>query len=144
MGSLITDHCSALKVKDYLDMRGTQIIASASLNPDHPLYYMAAHQLMPKNIKTIPKMLHHTQILSSLLPCPPHTSLPEDMHNQITQHSITPLRNNTHLDALPLDRHSSESSLPQEERVHLARQHCGHHAGLPEQTGYNECRQWHS
>ena len=129
-----TDHLhqetKVLKVKDHLDMRGTQTLAAASTNTDHPLNYMAEHPHTPRNIKTTPKTLYHTQILSSLPPRPPQTSFQKHIHTQITRRSIHSLKDNTQLHARPPDIHPSESSLSREDRVHLARLRCGHHPAL--------------
>ncbi|KAK3885147.1 hypothetical protein Pcinc_010628 [Petrolisthes cinctipes] len=119
-----------LKIKDHLDMRGTQTLAAASTNPHHPLHYMAQHPHMPRTIKTTPSTRYHSQILSSLTPCPPQTNLQKHIHTQITHQSIQTLKNNTRLHARPPDFHPSESSLPREDRVHLARLRCGHHPAL--------------
>ena len=128
-----TDHIhhetKVLKIKDHLDLRGTQILAAASTNPQHPLHYMAEHPHMPRNIKTTPSR-HYTQILASLPPRPPQTGIKKHIHTQITHSSINKLKNNTLLAARPPDTHPSETSLPREDRVHLARLRCGHHPAL--------------
>ena len=129
-----TDHLhqetKVLKVRDHLDMRGTQFIAAASTNQHHPLHYMAQHPPTPRHIKTTPSTLYHTEILSSLPPRPPQTSFQKHIHTQITHRSIQALKDNTLLHARPPDIHPSESSLPREDRVHLARLRCGHHPAL--------------
>ncbi len=111
-------------------MRGTQILAAASTNQHHPLHYMAEHPHTPRNIKTTPSTLYHTQILSSLPPRPPDTSFQKHIHTQITHRSIQSLKNNTQLHARPPEIHPTESLLPREDRVHLARLRCGHHPAL--------------
>ncbi|XP_076029826.1 uncharacterized protein LOC143018351 [Oratosquilla oratoria] len=129
-----TDHLhhetKVLKVKDHLDMRGTQTLAAATTNTSHPLHYIAEHPHTPRNIKTTPKDLYYAQILSSLPPQPPNTSLRKHIHNHITHRSINTLKDNTLLHARPPDIHPSESSLPRKDRVHLARLRCGHHPAL--------------
>ncbi|KAG0727744.1 hypothetical protein GWK47_034002 [Chionoecetes opilio] len=60
------------KVKDHLDVRGTQTLAAATTNLQHLLHYMAHYSHTPRNIKT------------SLLPCPPQTCLLRHIHTQIT------------------------------------------------------------
>ncbi|XP_076042756.1 uncharacterized protein LOC143026373 [Oratosquilla oratoria] len=77
-----------------------------------------------------PKDLYYAQILSSLPPQPPNTSLRKHIHNHITHRSINTLKDNTLLHARPPDIHPSESSLPRKDRVHLARLRCGHHPAL--------------
>ena len=129
-----TDHIhqetKVLKVKDHLDMRGTQTLAAAITNNQHPLNYMAQHPHTPRNIKTTPNTRYHTQILSSLPPCPPQTSFQKHIHNQITHRSIQALKDNSVLHSHPPDIHPSESTLSREDRVHLARLRCGHHQAL--------------
>ena len=84
-----TDHIhqetKVLKVKDHLDMRGTQTLAAAITNNQHPLNYMAQHPHTPRNIKTTPNTRYHTQILSSLPPCPPKPA----SRNTFTTKSLT-------------------------------------------------------
>ena len=41
-----------LKVRDHLNMRGTQVMAAATSIPQHPLNYMANHPTGPRRIKT--------------------------------------------------------------------------------------------
>ncbi|XP_076062668.1 uncharacterized protein LOC143037903 isoform X1 [Oratosquilla oratoria] len=129
-----TDHLhhetKVLKVKDHLDMRGTQTLAAATTNTSHPLHYIAEHPHTPRNIKTTPKDLYYTQILSSLPPQPPNTSLRKHIHNHITHRSINTLKDKTLLHARPPDIHPYESSLPRKDRVHLARLRCAHHPAL--------------
>ena len=91
---------------------------------------MAEHPPTPRNIKTTPSTLYHTQILASLPPCPQQTSFQKHIHTQITHRSIQSLKYNTQLQARPPDIHPSESSLPRVDRVHLARLRCGHHPAL--------------
>ena len=110
-------------------MRGTQIHAAASTNPEHPLHYMAEHPHMPRNIKTAPST-HYQQLLESLTPRQPQTSLKKHIHTQITHRSIQTLKPNNQLLTRPPDIHPSESTLPREDWVHLARPRCGHHPAL--------------
>jgi len=76
-----TDHIhqetKVLKVKDHLDMRGTQLLAAASTNQHHPLHYMTDHPHTPRNIKTTPCTRYHREILSRLPPPPTPDQLPE-------------------------------------------------------------------
>ena len=128
-----TDHIhqetKVLKVKDHLDLRGTQILAAATSNQQHPLHYMSNHPHTPRNIKTTPSTRYLTK-LNELPPCPPQTSLHNHIHTQITRQSIQSLIDNTQLHGRPPDIHPSETTLPREDRVHLARLRCGHHPAL--------------
>ena len=47
-----------LALQDYINMRGTQFLAAASANPDHPCHYMLVHQPTPRSIKTTPQVLY--------------------------------------------------------------------------------------
>ena len=91
---------------------------------------MAEHPHTPRNIKTTPKHRYLTQILPSLPPRPADTSFQKHIHRHITHRSISSLSDNTLLHTRPPDIHPSESSLPREDRVHLARLRCGHHPAL--------------
>ena len=64
-------HCETqvLTLQDHINMRGTQFLAAASANPDHPCHYMLEHQPTPCNIKTTPQALY-TRLLNTLV----HTS----------------------------------------------------------------------
>ena len=44
-----------LTLQNHINMRGTQFLAAASANPDHPCHYMLAHQPTPRSIKTTPQ-----------------------------------------------------------------------------------------
>ena len=129
-----TDHLhhetKVLKVKDHLEMRGTQTLAAASANPDHPLHYMAEHPDTSRNLKKTPSTLYHKEILTSHPPCPPQTSHRKHIHTQMTQRAIQKLKNNTQLNAQPPEIHPSASSLSREDQVLLAMLRCGHHPAL--------------
>ena len=128
-----TDHLhhetKVLKVRDHLEMRGTQIIASASTNPQHPLHYMAEHQGTPRNIKKTPSR-EYTRKLATLPARPPRTGIKKHIHTHLTREYIEGLENNRLLHARPPEIHPSETSLPREDRVHLTRLRCGHHPAL--------------
>ena len=128
-----TDHLhhktKVLKVKNHLELRGTQIIAAASSNPQHPLQYMAEHQGTARNIKKTPSR-EYTRKLTTLPPCPPRTGIKKHIHTHLTREYIGNLENNRLLGARPPDIHPSETSLPRVDRVHLARLRCGHHPAL--------------
>ena len=47
-----------LTLQDHINMRGTQFLATASANPDHPCHYMLVHQPTPRSIKTAPLALY--------------------------------------------------------------------------------------
>ena len=77
-------------------MRGTQFLAAASANPDHPYHYMLVHQPTPRSIKTTPQALH-TGLLNTI---PQHSSL--HIHTHFTNIAIQKLGPNTILGTPPL------------------------------------------
>ena len=52
-----------LTLQDRINMWGTQFLAAASANPDHPCHYMLAHQPTPRRIKTTPQALYTGLVL---------------------------------------------------------------------------------
>ena len=102
-------------------MRGTQFLAAASANPDHPCDYMLAHQPAPRSIKTTPQALY-TGLLNTI---PQHYS--SHIHMHFTNIAIEKLSPNTMLGTPPLEVNHSKPALPCADRVHLSRLHCGHH-----------------
>lgn len=77
----ITDHIhqeiKLLKIKNFLNLKVIQFIATATTNQLHPRNYMANLPITPKIIKTTLYSLYHSQILSSLIPSLPQTSCPK-------------------------------------------------------------------
>ena len=65
-----------LILQDHINLRGTQFLATASANPDHPCHYMWAHQSNPRSIKTTPQALY-TWLINTI---PQHSSLHIHMH----------------------------------------------------------------
>ena len=104
-------------------MRGTQSLAAASANPDHPCHYMLAHQPTPRSIKTTPQALY-----TGLNTIPQHSS--SHIHMHFTNLVIQKLGPNTILGTHPSEIHHSELALPRADRVHLNRLRCGHHTAL--------------
>ena len=56
-----------LTIKQHLDMRGTQFLASVINNIDSPCHYLHDHPPSPRQIKNTPKR-HYTNILDTILP----------------------------------------------------------------------------
>ena len=105
-------------------MRGTQFLAAARANPDHPCHYMLAHQPTPRSIKTPPQALY-TGLLNTILQ---HSSPSHPHHfTNIAKQKLCP---NTILGTPPPEIHHSEHGLPRADRVHLSRLRCGHHTAL--------------
>ena len=105
-------------------------MASATSNPHHPLSYMANHPTGPRRIKNSPCDKYCKELLASLPPRPPRTSLHKHIHTHFTHQAIQSLGINSILQSQPPEIHISERSLPREDRVHLARLRCGHHPAL--------------
>ena len=102
-----------LTLQDHINMRGTQYLAAASANPDHPCHYMLAHQPTPRSIKTTPQALY-TGLLNTI---PQHSS--SHIHTHLTNIAIQKLGLNTIL-----------GTPPRVDRVYLSRLRCGHHTAL--------------
>ena len=105
-------------------MRGTQFLAAASANPDHPCHYMLAHQPTPCSIKTTPQALY-TGLLNTI---PKHSS--SHIHTHFTNIDIQKLGPNTILGTPQPEINHSEHVLPRADQVHLRRLRCSHHTAL--------------
>ena len=105
-------------------MRGTQFLAAASANPDHPCHYMLVHQPTPCSIKTTPQALY-TGLLNTI---PQHSS--SHIHMHLTNLAILKLGPNTLLCTPPPEIHHSELALLCADRVHLSRLRYRHHTAL--------------
>ena len=108
-----------LTLQDHISMRGTQFLAAASANPDHPCHYMLVHQPTPRSIKTTPQGLY-TGLLNTI---PQHSC--SHIHTHFTNLAIQKLGPNTILGTHPPEIHHSELALPRAHRVLLSRLHCG-------------------
>ena len=104
-----------LTLQDHINMRGTQFLAAANANPDHPCHYMLAHQPTPSSIKTTPQALY-TGLLNTL---PQHSN--SYIHTHFTSIVIQKLGPNTILGTPHPKIHHSEHALPCVDRVHLSR-----------------------
>ena len=110
-----------ITLQDKINMRGTQLPAAASENPDHPCHYMLAHQPTPRSIKTNPQALY-TGLLNTI---PLHSS--SHIHTHFTNMAIQKLGPNTILGTRPPEINHSERALPCADRVHHSRLRFGHH-----------------
>ena len=118
-----------LTVKQHLDMRGTQFLASATNNTDSPCYYLRNHPPTHRQIKNTPHR-YYTRILNSL-PQPTNTTqYKKHIHTHLTRQALNNLPNNKILDTPPPNISSTETQLSRSERVHLSRLRCGHHPNL--------------
>ena len=113
-----------LTLQDYINMRGTQFLATPGANPDHPCHYMLAHQQTPRSIKTTTQALS-TGLLNTISQ---HSS--SHLYTHFTNIAIQKLGPNTILGTPPPEIHYSEHALPRADRVHLSRLRCGHHTAL--------------
>ena len=105
-------------------MRGTQFLATASANPDHPCHYILANYPTPCSIKTTPQALY-TGLLNTIIQ---HSS--SHIHKHFINIAIQKLGPNTILGTPPPEIHHSELALPRADRVHLSWLRCGHHTAL--------------
>ena len=119
-------HCETqvLTLQDHINMRGTQFLAAASANPDHPCHYMLAHKPTPRGIKTTPQALY-TGFLDTI-----HQHCSSHIHTHFTNLAILKLFSNTTLGTPPPEIHHLELALPRADRVNLSRLRCGHHTAL--------------
>jgi hypothetical protein len=66
-----TEHIHAetkiLRLREHLDMRGTQFLAAATNDTEHPCHYMHNHTQTPRHIKNAPEHYYNT-ILHSIPP----------------------------------------------------------------------------
>ena len=115
---------TGLTLQDLINMRGTQFLAAASANPDHPCHYMLANQPTPRSMKTTPQALY-TGLLNTF---PQHSS--SHIHTHFTNLAIQKLGPNTILGTPPPEIYHSELALPRADRVHLSRLRCEHHTVL--------------
>lgn len=117
-----------LPIKDHLNMKGTQFLASTQ-NPSHPCNFMHHHPPPQRHMKRTTS-LHYSEILNNIPPPPANTSLQKHIHNHIATSAIQNLQSNNILQEPPPDIHPSELTLTREMRTHLARLRCGHHPSL--------------
>ena len=122
-----------LPLKQHMSKRGTHIYTSTS-DPSHPLHHLrSAPSRYPRAfpLHTTPAQFYQN-LLDSLPPIPDNITLKTHIHTTFTQRTIDTLPPNTLLGVSPpLTDRVQEQSLPREDRVHLARLRCGHHASIP-------------
>ena len=100
-------------------MRGTQFLAAASANPDHPCHFMLAHQPTPRSIKTTPQALY-TGLLNTIFTHP----------HALQKYSHTKTRSEHNIRYSYTEMHHSEHALPRADRVHLSWLRYGHYNEL--------------
>ena len=91
-----------LKVWDYWNMRGIQILALATSTPQHPpTLYMANHPARQRRVKMSPCDRYHKQLLASV---PPHPRR-KNMH-------ISPTKPFNHSKTTPYGKHNHQIFSP--------------------------------
>jgi hypothetical protein len=118
-----------LTIKDHLDMRGTQLFASASC-PGHPLEHLHhPAQGRRRSIHSTPADYYGAQ-LAPVPPPPPGRTMCSWLHEFFVTRSLDAAPPNSLLQEAPPAISPVETSLPRSGRVHLARLRCGHHPAL--------------
>ena len=123
------DETLVLPLRTHMDMRGTHIFSSAT-DPSHPLHYMQTPRQTPRYLHTTPAK-HYSDLLNSLPPTPPLTTLRSHIHTTFTRQALLSAPNNSILTYRPPPIADEERDLPRADRVHLSRLRCGHHPLLP-------------
>ena len=118
-----------LKLHEHLDMRGTQFLATAVHNPNHPCHYMHNKLPTPRHIKNTPHK-HYSNILTSLSPPDNPQNYTKHIHTHLTRRALQSRGPNTLLGHPPPDIDKTETQLSRHHRVHLSRLRCGHHPSL--------------
>ena len=88
-----------LSVKQHLDMRGAQFLASATNNPDSPCYYLRNHPPTPRHIKSTPHQ-YYTRILNTIPPPTNTIHYKKHIHTYLTRLVLNNLPHNKLLDSL--------------------------------------------
>lgn len=109
-------------------MRGTQFFAAAA-DPQHPCNHLHQPIQTPRSIHRTPAA-HYGDLLDRLPPIPPRRTEKSWIHEQFVTAHLSQIPDNTVLRQPPPPIADSESSLPRESRVHLARLRCSHHPSL--------------
>ena len=118
-----------LTVKQHLNMRGTQFLASVMNNPDSPCYYLHDHPPTHRQVANTPHR-HYTRILNTIPQPTNNTQYKKHIHTYLTKQALDNLANNKILNTPPPTISSTETQLSRSERVHLSRLRCGHHPSL--------------
>ena len=117
-----------LPMREHLNMRGTQFFAAAA-NPHHPCNHLHGTEASPRNIHRTPAS-HFDQLFNRIPPTPPRRTVKSWIHEMFVAEYLSQVPDSTLLGEPPPGIADSESALPRETRVHLARLRCGHHPSL--------------
>ena len=118
-----------LPLKDYLELRGTQIFSAAAA-PDHPLHEGLYNPVgTRRHIHTTPSS-HYTALRAMIPPLPLGRSESSWLHQSFVARALANAPPNTLLGEAPPPVNPDEADLHRQERVHLARLRCGHHLAL--------------
>ena len=117
-----------LPVRCHVDMRGTQFFAAAA-DRQHPCNYLHHPDPTPRNLHRTPAT-HYGELMNRLPPIPPRRTEKSWIHENFVAEHLMRVPANSILGEPPPLTADSESVLPRESRVHLARLRCGHHPSL--------------
>jgi hypothetical protein len=118
-----------LPLKEHLDMRGTQFLASVLHNPLSPCHHFQHLPPTPRQIANTPCNYYLT-ILNSLPPPTDPANFIKHIHTHLTRNALSNLPINNIIDDTPPDISHTEQQLNRADRVHLSRLRCGHHPSL--------------
>ena len=118
-----------LPLKDYLELRGTQIFSTAAA-PEHPLHEGLYNSVgTRRHIHTTPSS-HYTALRAMIPPLPLGRSESSWLHQSFVARALANAPPNTFLGEAPPPVNPDEADLNRQERVHLARLRCGHDLAL--------------
>ena len=117
-----------LPLNEHLNMRGTQFFAAAA-DPRHPCNHLHRAPPTDRNIHRTPAV-HYSNLYSQIPPTPQRRLEKSWIHEQYVSEYLSRPSDNSVLGEPPPLVADSESALPRESRVHLARLRCGHHPSL--------------
>ena len=118
-----------LTIKQHLDMRGTQFLASVINNTNSPCHYLHNHPPTHRQIVNTPHR-YYTDILNTIPQPASVTHYKKHIHTHLTRQALNNLPLNKVLNTPPPDICCTETNLSRSERVHLTRLRCGHHQSL--------------
>ena len=128
------DECKVLPLKDHWDMRGTQFLAAAASQPDHPMRSLLNPLRTRRSHHVTPAALYGS-LRDSIPPSPPAPPPPPSekahIHTHFVETFLARARPKSLLHPNPLPPIAAEESeLPRRDRVHLSRLRSGLHPAL--------------
>ena len=122
------DETRVLRIKDHLDMRGTQFFAAAS-SPGHPTHHLHNPTITRRHHHNTPAS-HYRTLWSDIPPLPPSRVEKSWIHQHLVTRALNTAPPNSILGERPPSISPVECSMPRSDRVHLSRLRCGHHLGV--------------